>query len=278
MTIKSEDFQLCESITEEEAKLLNEKDTSSNLKFDGVRVIAVVQNGQTALVGRRGIYPFQFKEVTEDMGKMPNGIYDGEIISHCDTFNKIQRRAGTRDRRKQEELRKEIPAKYMVFDILNLKGQSLTSKPLRERIEILKKVFEEFDKEVTNKKPSGGLITIEMAEYKPINEMLKKAHEEDREGIIVKNLNSPYEHKRSKGWLKCKFFLETTIKICRYTENPKGIRVEDKFGNACQVAGEQSIEVKHLLDTQKEVEINIQYLEKTVEGRFRFPSYRGLVK
>jgi hypothetical protein len=137
----------------------------------------------------------------------------------------------------------------------------------------MKKTFDEFSKNFTDRKPC-----VEMAEYNSIKVMLEKAHKEDREGIIVKNLNSPYEHKRSKGWLKCKFFLETTIKICRYTENPKGIRAEDNMGNAVQIAGHQSIEVKQLLDTQKEVEINIQYLEKTVEGRFRFPSFRGLVR
>lgn len=117
-----------------------------------------------------------------------------------------------------------------------------------------------------------------MAEYKPIKEMLEQAHKEDREGVVVKALNMPYLHKRSRAFLKCKFFEETTIKICRYTENPKGIRAEDDEGNALQIAGSQCEEVKRLLDTQKEVEINIQFLEKTIEGRYRFISYRGLVK
>jgi ATP-dependent DNA ligase len=231
-------------------------------------------NSQAVLVNRRGhICNFQFEEVVEDLTKMPNGIYDGEVISEDDVFNKLQKRSGTRDRRKQVELRKEIPVKYMVFDLLNFNKQYITSKPLRERIEILKKVFEEFNKKFTDKKPC-----IEMAEFKPIKEMLEKAHKEDREGIIIKNLISIYEHKRTKTWLKCKFFEEATIKICRYTENNKGIRAEDDIGNCVQIAGEQSKEVKHLLDTQKEVEIFVQYLEKTVEGKLRFISYRGLVK
>jgi ATP-dependent DNA ligase len=272
MTIKSEDFMLCESITEEEAKLMNDKDFTANTKFDGERVIAVVMNNQAVLINRRGhLCNFNFEEVVEDISKMPDGIYDGEVISHCDTFNKLQRRAGTRDRRKQAELKKEIPVKYMVFDMLNTNKQYITSKPLRERVDIMTKTFQEFDKKFTDRKPC-----VEMAEYKPIKEMLEKAHKEDREGIVIKGWNMPYEHKRSKAWLKCKFFLETTIKICRYTENPKGIRAEDNIGNSLQIAGEQSLKIKELLDNHQEVEIFIQYLEMTENGRYRFPSFRGI--
>ena len=274
MTIKTEDFMLCESITEEEAMLLNDTNNIANIKMDGIRIIAVVMDNQAVLVNRRGhLCNFSFEEVVEDVSKMPNGIYDGEVISYCDTFNKIQRRAGTKDRRKQIELKKEIPAKYVVFDILNLNKEYITNKPLKERIVIMKKVFEEYNKQFTDRKSC-----VELIDYKPIKELLEQAHKEDREGIIVKDLNATYQHKRSNAWRKCKFFLETTIKICSYTENNKGIRAEDGIGNVVQIAGEQCNEVKQLLQSQKEVEIHLQYLEKTAEGRFRFPSYRGLVK
>lgn len=274
MTIKSEDFMLCESITEEEALLLPLGSNISNIKFDGIRIIAVVMDNETVLVNRRGyICNFSFEEVVEDMNKMPNGIYDGEVISYCDTFNKIQRRAGTKDRRKQIELKKEIPAKYMVFDILNLNKQYITSKPLKERIGIMEQVFEEFNKKFTDRKPC-----VEMAEYRPIKEMLERAHKEDREGIIVKDLNATYQHRRSNAWRKCKFWCQAIIKVTHYETNPKGITVEDDIGNRCLVAGHQSIEVKQLIDTQKEVEIKIQYLEMTAENRYRFPSFLELVK
>jgi bifunctional non-homologous end joining protein LigD len=268
MTIKTEDFQLCESTTEEEAKMMNDKDFVANIKFDGERIIAVVMDNQSVLVNRRGrICNFNFEEVVEDMNTLPNGIYDGEVISLCDTFNKLQSRAGTKDRTKLIALRKTIPVKYMVFDILNLKTQSLVNLPLRERVIKLNEAFKDF---------KG--ISVEKAEYKPINEMLEKAHKEDREGIIVKSWNGTYEGKRSKNWLKCKFWISTTIKVCRYESNPKGITVEDCMGNRCLIAGQQSLEVKQMLDTYNEAEIRIQFLEKTVEGRFRFPSFLELVK
>lgn len=268
MTIKREDFMLCQSITEEEAILLSDTEYTAQLKYDGCRVIAVVMDNQSVLINRDGrICNFNFEEVVEDVRKLPNGIYDGEVISLCDTFNKLQKRALTKDRKKMEALRKEVPVKYMVFDILNINKAYITSKPLKERIEIMREAFK--DKQMTN---------VELAEYKPIKEMLEKAHKEDREGIVIKAINMPYEHRRSKNWLKCKFFEETTIKVCKYETNPRGITAEDEWGNRVQIAGFQSQEVKQLLDTQKEVEIHIQFLEKTLEGRFRFISFRGLVK
>ena len=271
--VTKDDMMLCESITEEEAKGLPDTSFTSNLKFDGNRIIAVVKNGQVALLNRRGYSPNkEFAEVVEDLKFMPDCILDGEFIDFTDSFNILQRRAGTRNPVKQVILRKEIPVKFMVFDILQLNGQILTGLMLRDRIPKLQNVFIDFNKNFIDRKPF-----VEMAEYKPIKEMLEQAHKEDREGIIVKSLNGSYEGRRSKAWLKCKFFLETTIRICNYTINPKGIRAEDKDGNAVQISGFQSNQVKQLLDTQGEVEVFIQYLEKTNDGRFRFPSYRGLV-
>jgi hypothetical protein len=53
--------------------------------------------------------------------------------------------------------------------------------------------------------------------------------------------------------------------------------LEDDKGNAVQCSGGQSVEVKKILDTENKVEIYVQYLEKTKDGRMRMPSFRGLV-
>lgn len=278
--ITSKDFMLCDSRTEEEVKIIpNKQDYTANIKYDGCRVIAVINNGKVVLLNRHGgICNNQFGEVVDDLKTMPNGVYDGEVISLDDNFNQLQRRAGTKDPNKISILRKQIPVKYMIFDIIH-NGTTLAVRHLKDRIVILKNVFSTYtaqkfyDDERKERTPF-----VEMAEYGDINTMLEKAHTEDREGIIVKFLNGFYEGKRSPYWIKCKFFLETTINVCKYEENPKGITAEDKEGNRVLVAGNQSLEVKQLIDIIGEVTINIQYLEKTKEGRYRFPSYRGLVK
>ena len=120
---------------------------------------------------------------------------------------------------------------------------------------------------------------IAEAEFGDIKEMLKKARAENREGIIIKDMTASYYGCRNDGFRKCKFFEEAELKVTKFTENPKGIRVEDEQGNACQVAGtEQSKAVKNAIETNGYAEITIQYLERTAEGRFRFPSFRELKK
>lgn len=270
--VTKDELQLCESITEEEAKLL--PDTyKSERKMDGERIIAVVKNGQVALLNRRGYSPNkEFQEVTDDLKFMPNCILDGEVIDFTDTFNILQRRAGTRNPIKQAILRKEIPVKYMVFDILQVDNQTITSLPLSQRQEKLKLLFEDFNKKFVDKKPF-----VELTEMKPIKEMLELAHKEDREGIVIKNMNAPYESRRSKNWLKCKFMLEKDLKMTKYTINPKGIRVENDDEIAVQIAGEISQEAKRILDAYKELTISIRYLEETITGKYRFPSFKEIV-
>ena len=113
--------------------------------------------------------------------------------------------------------------------------------------------------------------------------MLAKAKEEDREGIIVKDMNSYYASgRRLDSWRKCKRWLEADIVFTKYTTNPSGIRVETDDGVvSCQVQGvDNSREVKEVLDKNGSVEISIQYLENYTrdDGKlsYRFPSFRGI--
>jgi hypothetical protein len=115
-----------------------------------------------------------------------------------------------------------------------------------------------------------------MVLYDDIDNLLAMAIEENGEGIVIKNMDGCYESKRSKNCYKHKLFKETTITITGYEINNAGIRATDDKQNAVQISGKQSEEVKFLLDTKGMAIANIQYLEKTKDERFRFPSFRGL--
>jgi len=266
--ITEKDFMLCESIREEE---LDNPNMANNwiaeIKEDGERIIAVVIDKDAILINRRGkICNFHFQEIVDDLKQMDNCIIDGEIISEDGNFTKLQRRALTKDMTKLKQLQTEIPLKYMVFDVLRVGDNLLTSKPLKERKEELKKLFENKQFKYT-----------EILEWGDIKTIFAKAKAGDNEGIVVKNLNGVYEHRRSREWLKCKFFLEKDIVFTKYEVNPNGIRVENSEGIACQVAGQQSQEVKEILDKEGKVELTIQCLEETEDKKLRFPSYKTVV-
>jgi len=265
-------FMLCNSIDEENALKLDEANYQANIKFDGENIMAIVLNDDVILWNRRGrICNMNFPEIVEDLKKLPNCLINGEVISVDDDFTLLQKRALTKTLSKIPQLVKDIPLKFMIFDVLGV-GDNATNKidlPLRDRIVEMKNLFSGIELEYT-----------ELAEYKPIEEILKQSKEENREGIVVKDLNGKYMcGKRHDNWKKLKFWLETDIIVTSYTENPSGIRVETSDGNiACQIAGEQHKEVKEILDEKGQVEITIQYLSKNEEtGKFRFPSFKRLL-
>jgi ATP-dependent DNA ligase len=270
--ITDKDFMLCNSTTEQQALSYDKTRWVAQKKADGERIIAVVINHDTILVNRRGkICNFHFEEVAEDLNKLDDGIIDGEIISLDDDFNKLQRRALTKDRDKLKKLQTEIPVKFQVFDILAINGVAkqnlITHKPLKERIQILNKYFE-----------NKSFNHTELLEYGDIDTIYNKAKANDSEGIVLKDLNGVYEGKRSNYWIKCKFFLEKDIVFTKYEINPNGIRVESEDGIACQVGGfEQSKQVKELLDRNGKVELTLQYLEETEDKKLRFPSFKKIV-
>jgi len=268
-------FQLCESIPTKDTELLEQYATNNNYignqKYDGERCIMVKTSDKLIMLSRGGnIITYKFDDITDDINCEDNFIIDGEIISlDCD-FSKLQSRALTQDRNKIKNLMKTIPVKYMVFDILSLNEESVTNKPLRERVEILKSFMDRNFSQAEH---------LQICEYGDIKELWAKVIENDDEGIIVKDLNATYENgKRSNGWLKYKNFKETTITITSFTENNAGIKGETDAGIKVQIAGYNADEVKREFENNGYATIEIQYLSQSENGKFRFPSYRNVVR
>jgi ATP-dependent DNA ligase len=91
-------------------------------------------------------------------------------------------------------LSKDLPASYMVFDILYLGQESLMDRPLVDRRAILKAELQESD-----------VVTI--IDYLPEDgkAYFKAALERGPEGIMAKRLASPYQPGiRSRDWIKIK--------------------------------------------------------------------------
>lgn len=265
--MNKKDIMLCESITKDKLEFYDSENYKANIKYDGCRVIAVKKGTDLFLFGRSGeIYNDKFKEVFNELKDLGQDfIIDGEIISTDNNFNKLQQRVLTKNKAKIEQLQKLIPIKYMVFDVLYWNGEDLRQQKLKDRLTYLFAFI--------------GLTYfrhIEMCVYDDIFNMLQIAIENDGEGIVIKDMNSTYEGKRSKSWLKYKLFKEGSLRVDKYSINPKGIRATDEKDNALQIAGKNGEIVKELIDNLGYCDINIQYLSESDEGRKRFISFRGV--
>jgi ATP-dependent DNA ligase len=265
---------LCESCQDEkQLSEFNRDKWKANIKFDGVRCLAIKKDGEVILVSRgNNILSYKFREVVKALLLLNgNFIIDGEIVNMDNSvggnFTLLSKRVHTKDRNKLLALEKTIPVKLMVFDILSLNDKFLKNEMLKDRLVFLNELLKENTDE-----------HLEKVVYDDIDVLLKEAKERKGEGIVIKNMEGIYESKRSKNWYKYKLFKETTITITGFTENNAGIRVTDDDDNAIQISGRQSDEVKQILESVGYATINIQYFTQSKEGKYRFPSYRGIVE
>ena len=157
-------------------------------KLDGIRLIAY-KNGRDVKLYSRNRLPQGYPSVAQAVAALPHKqlILDGE--ASWDPSSRVA---------------------FHVFDILWIDGRSVTSLPLEERRAILKTL--------PLASPLGRVTEIRDSEP------WERARREGWEGVIAKRRGSPYEHKRSKHWLKMKCEASQELVVGGFTD-PQGGRV-----------------------------------------------------
>ena len=159
-------------------------------KLDGIRLLSAKVGGEVKLVGRSGEdYTDKFPEVVADLLSYPGDfILDGELCSPDGDFRTIAGRVHLRDRFRIELASKASPAVYFSFDVLKVGEELVGSLPLRRRKEILEEM--------------GERGRVRLVRPLPLDELLRLVGEQRIEGIVAKNLDSPYRFERSPHWVK----------------------------------------------------------------------------
>jgi bifunctional non-homologous end joining protein LigD len=107
------------------------------------------------------------------------------------------------------EIAWDMQSRYHIFDVLWLDGRLVTALPLEERRELLRSLPLE-----------RPLRRVELVRDP---EPWERARREGWEGVIAKRRGSPYEHRRSKHWLKMKCELSQELVVGGFTD-PQGSR------------------------------------------------------
>ena len=97
-----------------------------------------------------------------------------------------------------------------MFDILWLNGRTTTELPLEERRDLLKQL-----------KFTAPIKRVTLLDG---DEPWERARRDGWEGVIAKRRGSPYEHRRSKHWLKMKIEASQELVVGGFTD-PQGGRV-----------------------------------------------------
>jgi bifunctional non-homologous end joining protein LigD len=168
------------------------------IKWDGVRALARIENGDLALRSRNAI------DITKrypELASLPDAlaarqaVIDGEIVAldaqgHS-SFERLQERMHVRA--PSENLVAQMPAVYFAFDLLYCDGYDLCESPLIERKQLLQRL----------------LYTSERFRYADHQlehgkELFALAEQNGLEGIVAKRADSPYVSDRSPYWVKLK--------------------------------------------------------------------------
>lgn len=155
-------------------------------KFDGIRLLAYKRGDDVRLYSRNRL-PQHLPGVAAAIARLPvhDAILDGEVAW-------------------------DGHSGYHVFDILWLDGASLTARPLEERRARLQALpFE---------------APLQRVDLLDDADPWDRARREGWEGVIAKRRGSPYEHRRSKHWLKMKCERSQEFVVGGFTD-PQGARV-----------------------------------------------------
>jgi bifunctional non-homologous end joining protein LigD len=193
------------------------------IKWDGYRAIAFIDDGRVRLVSRnQNDLSAQFPELSRlsQYLKARRAVLDGEITALDDegrpSFSLMQQRTGFRPGKPRLGRRDGVPVVYYVFDLLYLDDFDLRRVPLERRTELLRERLT--DGEVVRFSDHHGENGVALFEA---------ARQRKLEGILAKKRASFYEESRSREWLKIKITQEQECVIGGYTD-PEGSR--DFFG------------------------------------------------
>jgi len=182
------------------------------LKFDGIRAMAIKNDRKVSLVSRNGNkLDGRFPEIVEAVKNLPVREYviDGEVVAlDEDGRSSFQLLQGL------EMEGRKAPLRFYVFDLLQLDGKSLLGLPLEQRKQVLAKICENVGDPIRYSGEISGDVKSLLAEVK----------RRGLEGLIGKQRNSVYEPGRRSGtWIKLKCINEQEFVIGGYTP-PAGSR------------------------------------------------------
>ena len=211
--------QLAHDSANHEKKMVGPKQIE--IKLDGVRVLTVIKDGKVEMFSRNGKQFHNFghiiaeiEAVLKDKPAPYDLVLDGEVMSanFQDLMNQVHRKSGGVAKDAVLHLFDMIPLDKFLEGKYEVE-QSKRSQYVWHWVDANKDALEHvqvLDHEIVNLDTPEGQKT-----YTDVN---KAAVDGGYEGIMIKDLDAPYECKRSTSWLKLKPFIEVTLKVVAVEE------------------------------------------------------------
>jgi DNA ligase-1 len=210
--------QLSHDSANHESKVCGKK--MLEVKLDGVRVLTVVYpDGRVDQFSRNGKELLNFGHIRDQFAAVSSGltqptVFDGEIMS-----------SSFQDLMKQVHRKENVEAGDAVlhlFDIIPLDKFQAGKFEVKqkERTAWLSQWYLDNQNKLPNVQVlDHAVVDLDTDEGRKLFAMYNKsAVENGYEGIMIKDLNAPYECKRSAAWLKSKPFIEVSLGVVNVEE------------------------------------------------------------
>jgi DNA ligase 1 len=174
-------------------------------KIDGFRLQAHFDGKDVKLITRNledatHMYPDLIDGIKRQI-KARNVIFEGEAIAYNPNTNEFLPFQETVQRKRKygiEEMAKQIPLKFIIFDLLYIDGETFLGKPYRERREKLEKIIEKDDILMMSEQKVAETS-------KDIDVAFDEALSRGLEGIMAKKIDGIYRAgARDWNWIKFK--------------------------------------------------------------------------
>jgi len=196
-----------------------EKQFGFEVKWDGIRTVLYSDHGHVELRGRNGTdftprYP-EVRDLARSLGSR-RIVLDGEIVALDDegrpSFERLQSRMHLASDSAVRRRMRDIPATYVIFDLLYLDGHTTTGLSYEERRRLLDQLELEG--------PAWRTPAYHRGEGKAL---LAATRELGIEGVVAKKLDCPYQPgARASHWIKVKNVHTQDVVIGGWTRGEGG--------------------------------------------------------
>lgn len=285
-------------------------DWAYELKWDGVRALAVITTGRIRLYARSGVeitvaYPelAGLANAVSELDGADGGdiVLDGEVValdsSGLPSFNALAERMHVREPGRAAQLAASIPVTYMIFDMLKFGGRDLTGQPYHRRRQQLEALELAAPHWLVPPSFHDGPATMDAA------------IEHRLEGVVAKRRSATYQPgARSLDWVKVKQDETGDFVVGGWrpgarrlgallvgSPGPDGQLVfQGRVGGGISSAAEKSLlaalkplqtdtppfatplpreDAKDAVWVRPQLVVEVRYANRTPDGRLRFPRF-----
>ena len=196
-------FYLASPLEADPATLGDASGWLAEWKWDGIRSQLIRREGKCFIWSRgEDLVTERFPEVVAEAAQLPDGVVlDGELVAWRDgairPFAELQQRIGRK--KVTPAILKQVPVRFLAYDLLEQSNTDIRSLPLRERRERLIALIRDAPNIL------GISAAIEASSWEELTKLREESRSRAVEGLMLKALDSPYGTGRQRGsWWKWK--------------------------------------------------------------------------